>query len=267
MFQTSYKGIEPLQRNIHYMGGFCRFWYIPVEDADVFPRINSTTQYLTAEVSLKAGKAWYGPIVVPRDKIGYVEDFKTSKAGPYYQIKVEGTHVGESRESRVNLENMPYHRYLVVGKVRAGGHYHLIGTIKSPCQFAGIFKLGHGRAETAQTLISFTVEHISKAYVLPSFDSDTIGPADGGGEDENNPCVNKKEIIPFVNQPTINIPWTDTRLGKFGTFPVIDVYIQEDGEVPIRAMGGSIEADQPPPAFTELSVKLGGNPSGFIVIT
>lgn len=267
MIQTSYTGIVPLQRNIHYNGGFCRFWYIAVEDIAVFPRINPENQKLVAEPSLKAGKAWFGPIKVPRDKIGFTEEMKRVKAGPYYEHKVEGVHIGDSPESRVNLENMPYHRYVVVGKLRAGGSYLVIGTIDSPCRFDASFQSGRSAGETALTVLQFTNEHINKAYIMPAFTADTISPGIGGEDPEEEIMANQKEIISFEEQATISIPWTPARLQKFGSFPEIEVYIQEDGGVPIKSGGGSIEADQPPPAFTELSVKLGGNPTGFIVIS
>lgn len=270
MFQNSYTGIKPLQRNQTYRGGFCKFWYIPVESINVFPRINPSNQQLIGEPSLVPGAAWFGPIEVPRSKLGFTESFKKVKAGPYYETKLEGIHIGDSPESRVNLENMPYHKYLVVGKVRAGGFYNLFGTTDSPCSFTPDYSSGKGPADTALTQFSFSTEHISKAYILPSFGAASQPPIDGGtnnGGNNNVGCMSQKEIIPFVNQATINIPWTPDRLAKFSTFPIVEVWIQEPGQQPYLNIGGSIEVDAPPPQFTELSVKLGGSPSGFIVIT
>ena len=267
MFQTSYTGIKPLQRNSTYVGGFCRFWYIPVEDVVTFPRINSANQQLIAEPSLKDGKKWFGPIAVPRNKLGYTEVLKRTSAGHYYELKLEGIHIGDSPVSRVNLENMPYHRYLVIGKIRAGGYYHLIGSNDSPCLFNPEFKGGLGPGETAQTNFQFATEHISKAYILPSFSEDDAENPGGGGGGGGSNTMNQKEIIPFENQPSVSIPWTPTRLGKFGVFPEIEVYLQEPGEQPKKMVGGDIVADQPPPAFTELTINIGGNPTGFIVLS
>lgn len=271
MFQNSYTGIQPLQRNQTYRGGFCQFWYLPVEGIGVFPRINAANQFLVAEPSLVPGYSWFGPIEVPRNKLGFTESFQKTKAGPYYQTKMEGIHIGDSPASRVNLENMPYHKYLVVGKVRAGGFYMIIGTVDSPCSFDPDYSSGNGPGETAQTKFTFASELINKALVLPSFGAATQAPADGGtgntGGNNNGGCMSQKEIIPFVNQSTIQIPWTPDRLAKFNTFPIVEVWIQEPGQQPYLNIGGSIEVDAPPPQFTELSVKLGGSPSGFIVIT
>lgn len=266
MFQTSYLGIVPLHRNTDYAGGFCQFFYIPVEDIDVFPRISSVSQQLTAEPSLKAGKTWFGPIKVPRDKLGFTEVPKRTKAGPYYEIKFTGVQLGDSANSRINLENMPYHRYLVAAKVRAGGYYVLIGSPDSFLQFVADYNSGAGPADTAQSQISFSTEQISKALILPSFTADSTAPSPGGDDDPiDEEAMNKKEIIPFVNQATINIPWTATRQANFGNYPIIQVWILDGDEYYLHT-AGEILPDQPAPAFTELTIRLGGNPTGFIVI-
>ncbi|MEP7375517.1 MAG: hypothetical protein ABI675_19385 [Chitinophagaceae bacterium] len=265
MFQTSYLGIVPLHRNDTYVGGFCQFFYIPIEDIDVFPRISSSTQQLIAEPSLKAGKSWYGPIKVPRDKMGFTEVPKRTKAGPYYEIKFSGMQIGDSPTNRVNLENMAYHRYVLAGQVRAGGFYLLIGSPDSFLQFVADYTSGLGPGDTAQSQMSFSTEQITKALIMPSFAADSTAPIDGGDDNNTDPPMNKKEIIPFVATPNINIPWTDDRLGKFGTYPLIQVWILDDGEYFLHT-AGEIYPDAPAPAFTELTVKLGGNPTGFIVI-
>ena len=257
-----------LHLNKTFKGGFCQFFYIPVEDVEVFPRINGATQILIDEPLLKTGKSWKGPIKVPRDKLGFLETMKTSKAGPWYEIKATGLHTGDSVDSRINLENMPYHRYLVVGKVRFGGFYIILNdSLESWCRFLADFNSGNGPGQAAGTQFSFVTEQITKALILPSFAADTAAAGNGGGGGGGNDSMNQKEIIPFEDSPSISIPWTPTRQGKFGNFPIIEVYLQEDGDVPRLLIGGNIEADNPPPAFTELTVNIGGNPSGFIVLS
>lgn len=267
MFQSEFTGLKPLQRNTSYIGGFCRFWYIPVEKIATFPRINATNQQLIAEPTLVAGASWFGPIVVPKNEFGYSEDFDRTKAGPYYKYKVEGLHIGDSPESRVNLENMPYHDYLVVGKQRAGGMYLLLGTDQSPLKFDPGYSSGKGPAETAKTKLGFSTDHISKAYILPSFLSDQLAPADGSnGNGGNGTMANQKEIIPFNNVAQVNIPWTNTRNGKFGQMPLIEVWINDGINDPYLFNGGTFEVDQDPPAMTSLTVKFGQPCTGFIVI-
>lgn len=266
--QTAYTGLKPLQQNVYsYLGGFCKWWYIPFEDVAIFPRINAANQYLTGEPVLKAGKSWFGPIAVPRDQFGYTENLKRVKAGHYYETKIEGVHIGDSPESRINLQNMPFHDYLVVGKVRAGGFYKLFGTPDSPLEFNPAYKSGNGPADTAQTTLAFITEQIDKAFVLPSFIGDVTAPENGGtGPGGSDSMANQKEIIPFNAGVITSIPWTATRLNKFGTMPLVEVYLQEPGELPYLSVGGSIEIDAPPPAFTEMTIKPGANLPGFIVI-
>lgn len=269
MFQTSYKGIVTLHNNKTFKGGFCQFFYIPIEDVEVFPRINGDTQMLVDEPLLITGKKWYGPIRVPKDKLGFTETMKVSKAGPWYEIKATGMHVGDSVDSRINLENMPYHRYLVAGKVRFGGFYVLLNSsLETWCRFLQEFNSGSGPGSAAGTQFSFITEQITKALIMPEFEADTSAPDDGGnGEGEAGSMPNQKEIIPFSATPSIAIPWTSTRQSKFGNFPIVEVYLQEEDDVPRLLIGGTIEADNPPPAFSELTVNIGGSPSGFIVIS
>jgi hypothetical protein len=270
MYQSSFTGIQPLQRNTSYIGGFCQFWYIPVEGIAVMPRVNAENQWLIAEPTLQPGYSWFGPIAVPKNEFGFAEAMERTKAGPYYKYKVEGLHVGDSPESRVNLENMPYHKYLIVGKQRAGGMYLLLGTVDSPLIFDPDYKSGNGPTETAQTKIVFSTEHISKGYILPSFDADTTAPGNGSnGNGGNENMANQRETIEFAaNVGQVDIPWTPTRIGKFGTIPLIEVWF-DDGVKPYLSpnFGGAIECDQKPPAMTEINVILGlANLPGFIVI-
>jgi hypothetical protein len=270
MFQSSFTGIKPLQRNFSYQGGFCRFYYTAVENVPVFPRINAANQQLIAEPALLAGTSWFGPIAVPKNELGFTEAMERTKAGPYFKYKLEGTHIGDSVESRVNIENMIYHKYLVVGKMRAGGFYMLIGTVDSPCSFDPDFDSGTGPASTAKSKIVFSTEHISKAYILPSFTGDLLAAGDGSdGNGGNGNMSNQREIIPFnANVGAINIPWTAPRNGKFGSMPLIEVWF-DDGVKPYLSpnFGGAIECDQQPPAMTEINVLVGNNNlPGFIVI-
>jgi hypothetical protein len=270
MFQSSFTGLKPLQRNTSYMGGFCRFYYIPVERVVTFPRVNAANQQLLDEPTLVAGTAWFGPITVPKDALGFTEGMERTKAGPYYKYKLEGTHIGDSVESRVNIENMVHHRYLVVGKVRAGGFYMLIGTVDSPCSFDPDFETGTGPGATSKSKIVFSTDHISKAYILPSFNADALAAGDGSnGNGGNGNMANQREIIAFgANVGAVNIPWTPTRNGKFGSMPLVEVWF-DDGVKPYISpnFGGAIECDHQPPAMTELNVKLGlANLPGFIVL-
>ncbi|MGN6293782.1 MAG: hypothetical protein ACTHMV_13645 [Chitinophagaceae bacterium] len=265
MFPTAYKGITPLHRNSSFNGGICKFFYIPVEDVAAFPRINPENQQLIDEPLLKIGKSWFGPIQVPKDKLGFTEVMKRDKAGFFYEIKVSSFHIGDSKDSRVNLQNMPYHRYLVVGKVRAGGFYIIIGTMHSFCQFSSDYSSGNGPGDPAQSQFSFTTEQRHPALIMPGFTGDIINPEEGGNGGDDDPNMNNKEIIPFENQSSVQIVWTGTRQQKFGSYPIIEIYIK-DGEEYYLHVAGEIKPDIPPPAFTQLTVNIGGENTGFIVI-
>jgi len=267
MFQTSYTGLKPLHKNIHYFGGWCRFWYIPIEDVLVFPRVNAANQQLVDEPALKEGAAWYGPIEVPDDRLGFTEELKSVKAGDYYDIKIEGLHIGDSPESRVNLRNMKFHRYLVVGQVRAGGFYNLVGTNKSFCKFTPIYKSGNSPADTAQTIFTFTTESRDNAQVLPSFSADTFSPELGGGGNGGSNAMNNKEAIPFQGVSSVPIVWTPTRLERFGYFPTIQAWLRDENGNLYLSHGGEILADAPPPAFTELQFNIGAPSEGVLIIS
>lgn len=234
------------------------------------PRVNAENQWLIAEPTLQAGYSWFGPIAVPKNEFGFNEDFDRTKAGPYFKYKVEGLHVGDSPESRVNIGNMVFHKYLVVGKQRAGGMYLLLGTVDSPMSFDPDYSSGKGPTDTAKTKIVFSTDHISKGYILPSFDADQLAPGNGGtGNGGNENMANQKEIIAFnANVGQVNIPWTNSRNGRFGQMPLVEVWF-DDGVKPYLSsnFGGAIECDQQPPAMSELNVKLGlANLPGFIVL-
>lgn len=232
----------------------------------MFPRVNAATQWLVDEPSILPGKSWFGPIEVPRDRLGFSEVLKRNKAGHYYEYKVEGLHVGDSAESRVNVENSAFHKYLVVGKVRAGGFYMLIGTIDSPCRFDTDYKTG-ATGDTAGTSFNFSTEHISKAYIMPSFNAAVINPGSGGSGDGGADTMNNKEIIPFDNEVMVSIPWTVTRLSRFGSFPGIEVWMDNGIDPIFPNRGADIRVDQQPPAFTQLDVIVGAAPgSGFVII-
>lgn len=265
MFQLGYTGLTALPLNSTYVGGLRRFWYLPIEDVAAWPRVNAANQHLVAEPQLKPGKAWFGPIDVPRNKLGYTETAKRTKAGPYWEIKVDGTYIGESQLSRIQIGNMLYHRYLVVGQVRAGGYFLLFGSPDCWLDFTPEVRSGNGPDDTTMVPLSFSTESVANAFILPSFTSATIGQAIGATPGGST-TMNQKEIIYFADAPQITIPWTPARLAKFGQIPAVQVWLQEGTDPPFLANAGSIELDAPPPSTTEIRVNLGGNPTGFILI-
>lgn len=266
MQQTAYKGILNLASGLKYVGGICRFWFIPINDVDSIPAIDPTTQYLLAEPVLKATKYWHGPVPIPDRQLGYTETQNLGTGGLFYKTKIAGNHPGDNAVSRINLDNLAYGRYLVVAKQRAGGMFLLFGSLESPITFEQDFTAGQqGADDTTHTKIAFTGESIHKAVVLPSFsgsDSDLDGchctPAATG---------NQAEVISFTGVGSVNFTWTPTRLANFGVFPEVELYIQgPDGLYYKSAIQPYIDA--PPPGFTTMyfDFGVGASVTGFILI-
>src|SRR4051812_25162894 len=126
MFQTGYKGIQGFSTRLPYDGGFCKWYFTPKENISLFPEIDPATQFLSAEPVLIDGATWF-IAKVPNNQLGFEEDLQQGKGGIFYKQKVSGFHVGDSGTSRVNLENMPHHEFVIVGKLRAAGLYLIIG--------------------------------------------------------------------------------------------------------------------------------------------
>lgn len=125
--QTGYTGIQTLATNLAYTGGICSFWFVPKEKIQTFPSIDPATQYLADEPALLEDESWIGPVKVPNSQIGFTETYKRNAAGIYYEQRIEGFHVGDSIGNRINYENLPYHQYVVVAKLRAGSQYIILG--------------------------------------------------------------------------------------------------------------------------------------------
>lgn len=164
------------------MGGFCRFWFVPIEEVESIPAINPLTQAYISEPVLKAGKLWRGPVPVPERQLGFTEVMRNGKSGPYFEIRVSSIYAGDIPASRSNFDNMAYHQYLVVGKMRSSGAYVLIGHQEAGADFTGDFDSGTANGNAALHKIEFSLDQINKALVLPSFDGTESGFVDFSGQ-------------------------------------------------------------------------------------
>lgn len=267
---TGYKGITTLSTNLPYYGGFCKWYYIPREYILAWPAIDATTQYLAAEPILKAQRSWFGPVQVPNDQLGFEEPMTRSGAGIYYKQKVSGFYPGDNGPSRINLENMPYHEYVVVGKQRAGGLFLVLGNDQEGMSFDADYKGGTGGKQTAGANFSFTLDSLNKGFILPSFQGiNTIPPVDGGAGGSSGPSaagVNAKEIIEFNGESVLPIGWTDARKNTFGAFPEIQVWMKRDDNTGYDIARVPISVDKKPPDTTVFTVYLTGPAYGFVVI-
>lgn len=71
------------------------------------------------------------------------------------------------------------------------------------------------------------------------------------------------EIVTFLNQTTLVIPYTALFQTKFGQVPTVQVWIYDENGFPTN-MGIQAQFDQLPP--TQILIDLGGTASGFVVI-
>jgi hypothetical protein len=265
MYQTGYKGIAAFASGLPFNGGFCKWYYTPRENLLAMPVVDPVTQWLVTEPELIEGAGWYGPVCVPDDQLGFEEISTRTTAGLYYKQRAYGFHPGDNGNSRINLENLPYYEFVVVGKLRAGGLWLVLGTDKLGLQLDADFKSGDGAINTAGNQFAFSISSVSRALILPSFlGNNTTPPADGGGSTDNT-VANQTEIIYFADVSSVDVTWTGSRAARFGAFPEIEVWFNND-------TGGSniawvpITVDAPAPAQTQFTIYNGSNQSGFIIL-
>lgn len=77
--------------------------------------------------------------------------------------------------------------------------------------------------------------------------------------------TNEPEIIIVTNEDTKVVNWTSTRKLRFGSFPVIEVWLRDETNVLYLAAVQPI-LDGVPPAFNVMTFIFSGNQNGFIVI-
>src|SRR5437870_11659085 len=105
MFQTGYKGIANLVTSKYFYSGFCKLWFTPIENIDVWPAIDPLTQFLLAEPTLKEGKTWYGPAQLPDKQLAFGEKLTPSPAGPFYKQALQCYLPGDDGYTRINAAN------------------------------------------------------------------------------------------------------------------------------------------------------------------
>lgn len=265
MNQTAYRGISNLTKKHNYTGGFCRFWFIPKEEIESFALVNPLNQYLGADITLKEGKAWRGPVQVPDKQLAFTESMEVSKAGPFYKLKVAAFYPGDTPATRINLDNMAYHQFVIVGKLRSGGFYVVIGNIETAANFDQEYESGSGNGNAAMNKISFTHEQIFKALVLPAFGGDISGGLGAAPPEGSSYTTNETEIIDINDESSKTILYTAARKKRFGEFPEVECWLTDETDTYfLAAVQPTIDA--PPPGFTQMNWDFGSNVTGFIVL-
>ncbi len=267
MYQTGYAGITTLSYGLPYTGGFCQWWYTAKENMLNWPAVDPLSQFLISEPTLIEGATWLGPVKVPDHTLGFEEPIKRSQAGIFYNQKVIGLHPGDDAFSRINIGNMPYHEYVIVGKVRAGGFFLVLGNNDRGFKFDPDYSSGEGIKGIAGSKFSFTKQSLYKGDVLLSFSASPNTPPPGwygvntsGGIIDDG--TNKTEIIPFDTETIKTFDWTQERKDLFGAFPLLQVWKLGP---PISYINVAIIVDAAPPDQTQFTVYTPGVP-GFIAI-
>lgn len=254
-----------------YIGGICRFWYIPIQDIDVWPTISPATQMLTGEPTLKAGKTWYGPVNVANDELGLSEDQLKTTAGIYYKRTLQGLIQGTDSDSDINLANHAPYQFAVVAELRAGGYFKFFGSEEIGMELDHTSSTGIGSMDVPGSKFSLADECKFKGFILPAFAgiNSTPPPTGGGGPTGGTSSGHAPEIITFTTTdlaPTFTFAWTPARLLSFGTFPTIQVWIDNgSGSYQIQP-STLIACDQEPPNTTNFLIDMTGAADGFVVI-
>jgi hypothetical protein len=266
MLQTGYKAFTTLAKGLPYNGGFCKWYYADKAQLVTFPAIDPLTQYLNGEPLISG--SWYGPVLVPNDQLGYEETPKRDSAGLYWQHKIAGFHPGDSPASRINIENMHYYEFVVIGKLRAGGMYVVIGDNNHGLQFDATYSSdGHKSAGNNFTL---TANLLNKAFVLPSFSGTNIILPPGYTPAEPAPLpdddMREPEMFPFdAVQTQLTIDWNTARKLRFGSFPLIEVWYTE-GDTMRLSTSPAIAIDASPPNTTRFTVTINTPGPGVVII-
>jgi hypothetical protein len=265
MRQTGYIGVTTLSYGLPFRGGFCEWWYTKREDINLFPVVDPNTQYLVGEPTLKTGKFWFGPVLVPDDQLGFEEPMQRTAAGFFYKQKVSGFYPGDDIFSRENISNMPFHEYVIIGRVRAGGFFLVLGNDQQGFQFDEDYATGNGAVSTAGSRFAFSKANIDKGQVLLTFSESPeiappgILPNDGTGGDID---FNDAEVIPFTSGDVVKpINWSvgGAYRSRFGLYPEIQVWTSEGKIIT------PITINAPYPDTTEFIVALPGV-DGWIVL-
>lgn len=167
---TRYQNLQTIASTTDpFIGGFCSWWYTLRENVLQWPEVNPVTQKLSDEPILKAGKAWYGPVNVPDTSVGYTETQEVDRSGLYYKQRVTGIIPGNDAASHINLQNLTYHQFIIIGKVRAGGFFLMVGGRYAGMRLDHETTTGDGQPGAPGTKLAFTTQSAFKAKVLSQF--------------------------------------------------------------------------------------------------
>lgn len=248
MHSSEYANIQTIGRSYApYIGGICKWWYVPIEDIDSIPAIDPISQKLISEPVLKAGKSWYGPVSVPDKQLGWSDQSARSAAGLYFKNKIVGFIPGHDILNHINQSNLSKHQYCVVSMLRAGAFFIVLGDNENGMDLEQDTNGGIGSNDTPGTKIVFSIDSKDKALALDEFQGlHSIPPPVFG----INITQADMEIIDFNPSGDTEIEWNAGMIARFGAYPTIELWPKDDvsgnyykGNMAIDAVGA------PPTSF------------------
>jgi hypothetical protein len=234
MSNTEYLNPQTIgQILVPYLGGFSKWYYTFIENISTFPDVDPETQYLATEPTLLPGKTWYGPVTVPKNMVGFVESSVFGKPGHSWKTKFMATQPGSNMNVDVNLDNLIHHQICVIGKLRSGGYWKVIGNKKKGLSLDVESDSGIGNKAFLNKL-TMSFESRYKGPVLTIFSGDNSLPA------TLPPGLNVTIVKPDSMDVTMNedflvddgdtvINWTPEYIARFGEFPDIEAWVEKDG--------------------------------------
>ena len=170
MTNTSYLPIQAFAKtNSSYLGGLQKIWFVPREYLNGFPELNPLTQELASEPALLAGKSWFGPLEITPDFVGYEEVSAVAAAGHCYKRKVTFLEAGLAAVNFINISNLIDYEFCIVGLVRSGAFYIVVGNDHAGLKLDLNASTGEGPLGKATSKLVLADENKDRAIVLPSF--------------------------------------------------------------------------------------------------
>jgi len=155
--------------NTDYLGGLSKLWLVPREWLSGFPELDPTSQKLSAEPTLIAGKNWIGPIDVSDEMKAYEEVTASSAAGVYFKRKVSFGENGQAAANHLNIGNYIGYELCVVALVRSGAYFIVIGNDKAGLKLDINAGTGVGPLGMPSTKLVLSDESAFRALILANF--------------------------------------------------------------------------------------------------
>jgi hypothetical protein len=141
------RNLDPLI--LDNVGGVEALWYVDV--ADVLHVPDPDEPLITTDILLRPGASWY-QVLATRTTLGFTQDGKTDRHGPYFQPKLKGVLAKATATVAAGLEALDGRRFLLLYRDHNGTTW-LVGAPDEPLTFADKYDTG---TATARNNYDFT---------------------------------------------------------------------------------------------------------------